>query len=149
MSDNTEPLDFLAAVLVVAAVLLLLGGVLFAFASTSAMGDAAGVANQRFRLLGQAANPFIAFLLLAAIGLVVHDRRQADPSQRGSGPVMAVATATALAVALLALNGILSDITSESGGMVKLSAVVSRLATVVLSALALWTAATAPRLPSG
>ena len=74
-----NPVEWLPLVLSVAAAILLLGGVLFALASASS--DTTGSAD-RFRLLGQAANPFIAFLALAAVALVSEARRR---RRRGRG----------------------------------------------------------------
>lgn len=129
------PLDLVAIVVAVVAAVLLLGGVLFAFASADANGADAG---DRFRLLGQAANPFIAFLALAASGLVVHRRRQGGTPQVAEGAALGIGTAVGLAVALLALNGVLTDLTGDAGALFKLSAVVSRMAAIGLSGLALW-----------
>lgn len=134
------PMELVAISLAVAAALLLLGGVLFAFASAQANGAGAG---DRFRLLGQAANPFIAFLALAAAGLVVHERRTRAVSQVAAGAALGIATAVSLAVALLALNGVLNDLTSDAGTVFRLSAVISRMAAMGLSGLALWLAVTA------
>jgi hypothetical protein len=144
-------MELLAVVLAGVAAALLLGGVLFAFASADAS-RAGGV--DRFRLLGQAANPFIAFLALAATVLVVHQRRRgADVvvPQFAAGAALGIATAVSLAVALLALNGVLTDLTDDGGFLFRLSAVVSRLAAIGLSSLGLWLAVTAQpprRLPA-
>ena len=136
----TGPMELVAIALAVVAALLLLGGVLFAFASAEANGAGAG---DRFRLLGQAANPFIAFLALAAGGLVVHERRAGAERQLAANAALGIATAVSLAVALLALNGVLNDLTGDAGTLFRLSAVVSRFAAIGLSALALWLSVTA------
>lgn len=134
------PIELVAIALAVVAALLLLGGVLFAFASAQANGAGAG---ERFRLLGQAANPFIAFLALAGAGLVVHQRRAGTEDQVAANAALGIATAVSLAVALLALNGVLNDLTGDAGTLFRLSAVVSRLAAMGLSGLALWLSVTA------
>ena len=134
------PIQLVAIALAVVAALLLLGGVLFAFASAQANGAGAG---DRFRLLGQAANPFIAFLALAAGGLVVHQRRAGADDQVGANAALGISTAVSLAVALLALNGVLNDLTGDASTLFRLSAVVSRLAAIGLSGLALWLSVTA------
>jgi hypothetical protein len=138
-----RPLDAVPMALAVAAALLLLGGVLFAMASAS---QATGTGSAtRFRLLGQAANPFIALLAALAAGLVADARRRTAPGAPerwfAPGAALGVATAVSLAVALLALNGVITDLTGDSGGLFILSAVVSRLATLVLAGVTLWLAA--------
>ncbi|MDQ3107733.1 MAG: hypothetical protein M3Q68_08020 [Actinomycetota bacterium] len=147
------PLRLLAVVLASVAATLLLGGVLFAFASADANGaDAA----DRFRLLGQAANPFIAFLALASSGLVVAERQRGEAAVTGqvaASAALGIATAVSLAVALLGLNGVLTDLTGDAGALFRLSAIVSRLAAIGLSGLALWLSVTAappkPPTPGG
>lgn len=136
------PMELVAIVLAVVAAVLLLGGVLFAFATADANG---ADASDRFRLLGQAANPFIAFLALAGSGLVVHERLRGGVGVRqiAGGAALGIGTAVSLAVALLALNGVITDLTSDGGALFKVSAVVSRLAAIGLSALALWLSVTA------
>ena len=131
-----DPLALLPLALALAAAILLLGGVLFALATASS--DTTGSAD-RFRLLGQAANPFIAFLGLAAAGLVSDSRRRgADRPIAAGGAAIGVATAVSLAIVLLALNGVLTDVTGDTTALFRLSAIVSRLATLVLSGAALW-----------
>jgi hypothetical protein len=144
-----EPLALTAIVLAVVDAVLLLGGVLFAFASADANG---ADASDRFRLLSQAANPFIAFLALVTAVVIVRQRQGADDLGRpqvASGAALGIVTAVSLAVALLALNGIITDLTGDTTALFKLSAVVSRLAAVALSAFALWLSVTAapPRRP--
>ena len=130
------PLEALPLALAIAAAVLLLGGVLFALATAAA--DATGTAD-RFRLLGQAANPFIAFLSLAAAALVMDGRRHARTTT--AAPVASgIATAVSLAVVLLALNGVLTDLTGDTTALFRLSAIVSRLATLVLGGVSLWIA---------
>ena len=129
-----NPLDLLPLVLAVVAAILLLGGVLFALATASV--DTTGNAD-RFRLLGQAANPFIAFLALAAAALV-SDARRHRRDVTAAGASMGIATAVGLAVVLLALNGVLTDITGDTTALFRMSAIVSRLATLVLGGVALW-----------
>jgi hypothetical protein len=138
------PLEVLPLVLAAAAAVLLLGGVLFALATASA--DTTGTAD-RFRLLGQAANPFIAFLALSAAVLVLEGRRR-DAPLTASAAALGVATAVSLAVVLLALNGLLTDFTGDTTALFRMSAVVSRAATLVLGGTALWVSvATGPARP--
>jgi hypothetical protein len=142
-TKRPEPLELAAIVLAVVAAVLLLGGVLFAFASADANHvDAAG----RFRLLGQAANPFIAFLTLGAAAIIVVERGRtatAAPRQAAAGAALGIATAVSLAVVLLALNGVITDLTGDTSALFKLSAVVSRLAAIGLAGYALWLSVTA------
>lgn len=134
------PMSYAAIIVSLASAILLLGGVLFAFATADATNaDAA----DRFRLLGQAANPFIAFLALAGSAIVVHLRRSGEETQRAAGAALGIGTAVCLAVALLALNGVLTDLTGPAGALFKLSAVVQRLAAIALAALGLWLSITA------
>jgi hypothetical protein len=140
--STPEPLDAIPLALAVAAALLLLGGVLFAMASAS---QATGTGSAtRFRLLGQAANPFIALLAAMAAGLVVDARRRGADRWFASGTAFGVATAVSLAVALLALNGVITDLTGDNDALFIVSAVVSRLATLVLAGVTLWLAAAKP-----
>jgi hypothetical protein len=130
-------------VLASVAALLLLGGVLFAMATAAANGVDA---TARFRLLGQAANPFVAFLVLVACALVVDARRREEPRWTAPGVALGIATAVALAAALLALNGVLTDVTGHSTALFRFSAVVSRVGTLAMSGLTLWlSAAAGPR----
>lgn len=142
------PMELAAIVVSASAAVLLLGGVLFAFATADANG---ADASDRFRLLGQAANPFIAFLALAGSALVVHQRQRGGVEQVGGSAALAIGTAVSLAVALLALNGVLTDVTGDGGALFKLSAIVSRVAAIGLSGLALWLSVTAvpPKPPEG
>jgi hypothetical protein len=140
-TDRTSgPMELAAIVVAVTALLLLLGNVLFAFATADANG---ADASDRFRLLGQAANPFIAFLSLSASGLVVHQRQRGGIEQVGGGAALGIGNAVGLAVALLALNGVLTDLTGDGGALFTLSAVISRLAAIGLSGLTLWLSVTA------
>ena len=137
------PIGYLAITASVAAAALLLGGVLFAFASADANG---ADASDRFRLLAQAANPFIALLALGGSALVVHLRHAgAEHEQRAASAALGIGTAVCLAVVLLALNGVLTDLTGDTTALFRLSAIVSRMATLVLGGVALWIAvATGP-----
>lgn len=131
------PLELLPLALSTAAAVLLVGGVLFAIATAAA--DTRGTTDE-FRLLGQAANPFIAFLALAAAALVV-DGRRARRTVAAGGVALGIATAVSLAVVLLAVNGLLTDVTGDTTTLFRMSAIVSRLATLVLSGVALWASA--------
>ena len=51
---------------------------------------------------------------------------------------MGIATAVSLAVVLLALNGLLTDFTGDTTALFRLSAIISRMATLALSGVALW-----------
>jgi hypothetical protein len=138
-----SPLDYGALVLVVAAAMLLLAGVIYAFA----VADARNVdGSERFRLLAQASSPFIAGLALTAITLVVHERRRGgEPAQVAGSATLAVGAMVSLLALLLALNGVVVDLTTEGvGAMFKLSNVIGRLATVSLSGFALWLTAVTP-----
>ena len=138
--ERPGPLEATAIVLAASAALLLLGGVLFAFGRA----DAGGAdATARFRLLGQAANPFTALLALGAVAVVIHQRRRGGAAQIASGVALGLATAVSLALALLTLNGVLTDLTADATWLLKLGAFVNRLGAIVLSGLALWLAATA------
>ena len=131
-------LELVPLALAIAAGVLLLGGVLFALATAAA--DTTGNAD-RFRLLGQAANPFIALLTLAAAALVAHQRRDGSARFAFGSVALGIATATALALVLLALNGVLTDLTGDTTALFRLSAIVSRLATLVLGGATLWLSA--------
>jgi threonine/homoserine/homoserine lactone efflux protein len=134
-------MGYLAITASVAAAALLLGGVLFAFASADANN---ADASDRFRLLAQAANPFIALLALASAALVVHLRGGgAEHEQRAASAALGIGTAVCLAVVLLALNGVLTDLTGDAGALFRLSAVINRLAAIVLGGLGLWLSLTA------
>jgi hypothetical protein len=138
-----SPLDYGALVLVVAAGMLLLAGVIYAFA----VADARNVdGSERFRLLAQASSPFIAGLALTAITLVVHERRRGgEPAQVAASATLAVGAMVSLLALLLALNGVVVDLTTDGvGAMFKLSNVIGRLATVALSGFALWLSAVTP-----
>ena len=138
-----SPLDYAAVVLVVAAALLLSAGILYAFA----VADARNIGgSERFRLLAQASSPFVAALALTAITLVVHERRRrADAALVAAAAALAVGAVVALVALLLALNGVVVDLTSKNvGSMFRLSNVIGRFATVMMSGFALWLAATAP-----
>ena len=130
------PIEVLPLALAVTAAVLLLGGVLFALATAAA--DTTGTAD-RFRLLGQAANPFIAFLALTASVLVTEGRRTGRDVTAAS-VALGIGTAVSLAVVLLALNGVLTDLTGDTTALFRLSAIVSRMATLVLSGVSLWIA---------
>ena len=133
------PVEALPLAMAAVSAVLLLGGVLFALATASS--DTTGAAD-RFRLLGQAANPFIAFLALTASALVLADRRRPTESRAtiAAGAALGVATAVSLAVVLLALNGVITDLTGDTTVLFRLSAVVSRLATLILGGVSLWIA---------
>ena len=141
-SVRRSPLDYGALVVVIASALLLLAGVIYAFAVADAR-DVDG--SERFRLLAQASSPFVAGLALIAITLVVHERRRGDdPALVGGSAALGVGSAVSLVALLLALNGIVVDVTSDVDVMFVLSNVIGRLATVVLAGFGLWLSATTP-----
>jgi hypothetical protein len=134
-------IDFVALALVVAAALLLAAGLLYAFAVV----DARAIRGaERFRLLAQASSPFIAALALGGVGLVVNDRRRRQHAQAQPTAVLIVGTVVSLLALLLAVNGVVVDLTSSAGTMFTVSNVLGRMATVVLSAFTLALCATTP-----
>ena len=138
-----SPLDYGALVLVAAATMLLVAGILYAFAVADAR-DVDG--SERFRLLAQASSPFIAGLALAGIAIVVHERRRGgEQAQVAASATLGVGAMVSLLALLLALNGMVVDLTTDGvGSMFKLSNVIGRLATVALSGFALWLSAVTP-----
>ena len=140
-----SPFDYAAVVFAGAGGLLLLAGILYAFAVADAR-DVGG--TERFRLLAQASSPFVAAMALTAIILLVVERRRDDVfgGRQASGPVvMTVAAVVALVALLLAVNGIIVDLTTSGvGGLFRVSNAIGRLATVTLAGFALWLSVTAP-----
>jgi hypothetical protein len=135
-------LDYTALVLVGSATGLVIAGLAYAFAYNSVRGVNG---TERFRLLAQAATPFAALLLVLGIALVVYERRSESPTpQVGQAVALGLGGGLALFVVLLALNGIVIDLSRASQGLVRLSNVVGRLVTVALAGYALALAATAP-----
>lgn len=134
------PLDLVGVVATGAAAALLVGGVLFAFATAGAQGVGS---TDRYRLLGQAANPFIALLAVAGVLAVVAGRERRFPSQAAAAVALGVGTVVCLGVTLLAVNGILIDLTGNASGLFRFSAIVSRLGTIALAVFGLWSAAAA------
>jgi len=153
-TPKRAPLEYASVVLAVAAALLLIAGIVYAFAVADAR-EVGG--SERFRLLAQASSPFIAGLALAGIAIVVHERRRAESAavhgpeqlvQVAPAATLAIGSMTSLLGLLLALNGIVVDLTTDNvGASFKLSNVIGRLATVVLSGFALWLSATTPLRP--
>ena len=150
-SSPTNPLDFVAVVASAASVAVLMAGVLAALA-LSDIRDVDG--TERFRLLAQAVSPSVAAFALVGVAMIVHGRRFGD--DRGGWTSTQVAPAAALGIgagvafvgALLALNGVIVDLTQEAApGLYRLGNVIGRFATIGLCALALWLAATAPARP--
>ena len=130
--------DLLAAlplVLAVAAALMLLGAILFALASasTSAVGSA-----DRFRLLGAAAHPVTALTALAALAILTEDRRRGTDRALVAPVASGIATAVSLAVVLLGINGVLTDLTGDAGALFRISSLITRLAPIGVAAAALW-----------
>jgi len=147
-SSPPSPLDFVAVVSAATSAAVILAGVLAAFA-LSDIRDVDG--TERFRLLAQAASPSVAAFALVAVALVVHGRRRSDAwtaTQVAAGAALGIGAGVAFVSALLALNGIVVDLTQEGApGLYRLGNVIGRSATIGLSALALWLAATAPARP--
>ena len=133
----SRPLELLAVVVAVAAAILLVAGILYGFASASAT---RGDTTERVRLLGQAANPFIAALAVAACVLVTRHRA----SQAFAGAAMGLGATVGFATVLLALNALIIDFTGAGSMMFKTSAAISRIATILLAGYAVWLAATSP-----
>jgi riboflavin transporter FmnP len=142
--SSATPLDYLGVVLLTSGLSLLLAGVLTAFARVRTL-SGPDVATVRFQLLGQAANVFIAFLFVIAIVVIVADRRQDTPRQFAAGLVLGAATASSLMLVLLAVSGVVADLSLAGTALSRLAVVATRLTTVLLSAFAMWLGATAPR----
>jgi hypothetical protein len=143
-TPEREPLDPVAAIplaLAAAAALMLLGAILFALASASS--SRVGSAD-RFRLLGAAAHPVTALTALAAMVLVVEDRLRAVGRLLLAPIASGIATAVSLAIVLLGINGILTDLTSDASGLFRISSLVTRLAPIGLAGLALWLSLAGP-----
>jgi hypothetical protein len=121
--------------LAVAAAVMLLGAILFALAraSSTRVGSA-----DRFRLLGAAAHPLTAFVALTAMVLVVEDRARAAGRVLLAPVASGIATAVSLAVVLLGINGVLTDLTADASALFRLSSLITRLAPIGLSGLTLW-----------
>jgi hypothetical protein len=139
-----DPLHLVALVVAVAAAILLVAGVIYGFGMAEATH---GGVTERFRLLGQAASPFVAAFALFACALVVHERRTGRVTQAFAPIALGVAATVGVATVLLGLNALILDFTTNQSASFRLSAAISRLATVVLAAHAVWLAATAP--PAG
>ncbi|MEA3075909.1 MAG: hypothetical protein QOF60_817 [Actinomycetota bacterium] len=139
-----EPLGYVALVVAVAAAILLVSGVLYGFATVAATG---GGSTERFRLLGQAASPFVGVMVLFVCAFVVHERRTGRVTQVLGPAALGIAATVGVATVLLALNALILDFTGDQSASFKISAAISRLATVLLAASAVWLAATAP--PAG
>ena len=131
----TDPLGYLPLALSVAAALMLLGAILFALASASS--STVGSVD-RFRLLGAAAHPVTALTALAAMVLLVEDRVRGTERALLAPVASGVATAVSLAVVLLGINGILTDLTGDAGALFRISSLITRLAPIGLAAVALW-----------
>lgn len=147
-SSPTTPLDLVAVVASVASVAVLMAGVLAALA-LSDIRDVDG--TERFRLLAQAASPSVAAFALVGVAMIVHGRRSGEggggwtSSQIAPGAALGIGAGVALVAALLALNGVVVDLTQEGApGLYRLGNVIGRFATITLCGLALWLAATAP-----
>jgi hypothetical protein len=49
-----------------------------------------------------------------------------------------IATAVSLAVVLLGINGVLTDLTADAGALLRLSSLITRLAPIGLAAVTVW-----------
>lgn len=121
-----------------AAVIFLLGSVLIAFGTKIPAGDT----TVRFQLLANAANPLTALLVLGgAVAAITLRRTEGTGLADGKllGPVLAVAVGVALVLAILVVNGILVDLTSNrTSGLVRLGTLLVRIGTLVLAGATLW-----------
>lgn len=134
-------LEVVAALILASAVALLAGSVLGALATESPTGTVSTTA--RLELLARSANATTAFLVLASLAAVVlprtYDRHSEGPLAR---IVVAVGGVAAVVLGLLALNGLLLDLTSGDRTLfLRFSLVVFRLGTIALAAGSLWLAA--------
>ena len=134
-----DPLAVIPLVLAGAAALMLLGAILFALASAS---SARVTSADRFRLLGAAAHPVTALTALAAMALVVEDRIRATNRTLLAPIASGIATAVSLAIVLLGINGVLTDLTTDASAVLRLSTLVTRLAPIGLAGVALWLSVT-------
>jgi hypothetical protein len=135
LAEQPDPLGVVPLALAGAAALMLLGAILFAFASAA---SAHVGAADRFRLLGGAAGPLTALTALVAMVLVLEDRARSTTRVVLAPVASGIATAVALAVVLLGVNGVLTDLTSDAGVLFRLSSLITRLAPIGLGSLTIW-----------
>jgi hypothetical protein len=145
---SRSPLDYVAVVAAATAAAAVLSGLLTALA----IADIQHVdGTVRFRLLADAASASLAAFALAAVAIVVHGRRRTggwSSTQVAAGVALGIGAAVALVAGLLALNGVVVDLTQEGAtALFRLGKVISRLATLAVCGLTLWLAATAPAAP--
>ncbi|HEX7165470.1 MAG TPA: hypothetical protein VF230_00685 [Acidimicrobiales bacterium] len=141
-----SPLDFLPIVLVTSGALLVSAGVLFALAVAdhqSISGD------EQFRLVGQAASPIVAALVLGGVSLAVHERRLPGEERTivASSFAVGVGIVAALLTVLLALNGVVVDVVESVPTGIRVSKVIGRVATLLIAGLALVAGVLAPTGP--
>ena len=111
--------------LLAAAAVLVIGGVLFAaLAVPSGLPDAG---TRRLELLGNAGSSFTALLVVGAA-----------VAGAGSKRVLGMAAALSVLLVLLALNGVVVDLTDDAGVKVGIGRAVTRMATVVLAGYVVW-----------
>ena len=146
MTDDRQRspwLDHVLLVLAAAGALLLLTGIVAAFGQADQFDLSA---NERFRALGGAANPFVGFLTLVVTAGVM--RRRSPNTNTNSGTdslALVVSICVALVTVLLGLNGVISTLASgEFVLLMRLGEAMQRLGATLLAAYALLLAATAP-----
>jgi hypothetical protein len=142
---KSSPLDYVAIVVAGTSFALIAAGALAA----QALSDLRGVdGTERFRLLAQAASPSVAAFALLAVAIAVYGRRHTDGwagEQVAATPALGIGAGVAFVTALLALNGVVVDLSQEGpNALYRLGNVIGRMATLALCGLALWLAATAP-----
>ncbi|MGI8794824.1 MAG: hypothetical protein ACR2H3_16895 [Acidimicrobiales bacterium] len=139
-----EVIEMLGALLVATATVGLLAGVLNAFVSDGVGGlDAA----DRLSLLANAANLTLSLMLLIGVACAVLPKvALGGPSSPLARPIATVGALVALLVGLLAVSGVLLDLTTGDGrsGGAKLVRVIYRLVALSPAAVAVWVGAVLP-----
>ena len=123
MNPSSLRMSVLAAF--AAAIALLAGSLLVAFGQFDRFNDG----DAKLRLIGNAANPLTAALLLAAAGAAM------STLQRW---VLPAAAGVSFLMGLLALNGVVLDLTQSGNLSLRLGSVVLRLGTLALCAGTVW-----------
>lgn len=123
---NPSSLRLAVSAVFAGAVALLAGSLLVAFGQFDRVPDG----DAKLRLVGNAANPLTAALLLAVavVALTTTHQRWVVPASAGVSFLMA----------LLALNGVVLDLTQSGNMTLRLGSVVLRLGTLVLCAGTAW-----------
>lgn len=127
--------EMLGATLVLATLLLLVGGVLGAMLTS---GNLDGTA--RLELLSRSANPTVGVMILVGVGLVVVPRLALQgPSWSFAGMSATLGALIALVVSLLAVSAMLLDLTTgERTAGLRISLLLFRFGTLVPSVVAVW-----------